>query len=560
MCSGREDENDEEACWFGTWCTWLLVARTTESLQLGRSLVYTSAFWVGIGVLLLSFVLGGLSGAISVGVFFSVTYTAVNTVLRARIRQKYRIQGDWCSDLLAHFCCDNSAAYQEYREAKQADAPKLDFCSGEPLSEIDEKNLSAYGRGGELPLGGTFASHFGSLSKTSRILIGLNLLLALVVLISELSIGSQLNVAVLLLVFLQPLLILYYVYWRKRRSMVSLDAVVKMFTVGFYFATFQSIILELFLQLCVGALLGAITSTSGLLTDSTDTGFVAGGQSIAMPARKALGALVARLSGVADPSRTFSSAWPQHFIHSIMAAAADQSKDPQQEQDDAKRALMKNNIVVVFIGLFLMAFLIAAGVEETMKYFAVKCCRQLHPMSTPHAVLVCLISAALGFATAENIEYVFGAPDGTSSAANVFLTELVVLFTRLLMPIHVICAVLQAAQLSKVVLGLQQMNTFQILLPAIMLHGSFDFLLFVVGAVSFIYERDDVGLLVASILGPILITIAGIVAACLTFGKVVTAHDNAWRLDSSQSNRPSASTPQASVVVVSPMAADAHYV
>jgi RsiW-degrading membrane proteinase PrsW (M82 family) len=61
------------------------------------------------------------------------------------------------------------------------------------------------------------------------------------------------------------------------------------------------------------------------------------------------------------------------------------------------------------------------------------------------------MAGALGFATLENISYVFsngssGAVSGTSN----FVGELTILAARILMPIHVICSVMQATNLSRV--------------------------------------------------------------------------------------------------------------
>jgi RsiW-degrading membrane proteinase PrsW (M82 family) len=60
------------------------------------------------------------------------------------------------------------------------------------------------------------------------------------------------------------------------------------------------------------------------------------------------------------------------------------------------------------------------------------------------------MAGALGFATAENIEYVFGTSQSPIPGTSVFIGEIVVLLIRVLMPIHVICSVIQAANLSKV--------------------------------------------------------------------------------------------------------------
>ena len=60
------------------------------------------------------------------------------------------------------------------------------------------------------------------------------------------------------------------------------------------------------------------------------------------------------------------------------------------------------------------------------------------------------MAGALGFATAENIEYVFGSTTSPIPGVSLVEGELLVLLARVLMPIHVICSVLQARNLSKV--------------------------------------------------------------------------------------------------------------
>ena len=98
---------------------------------------------------------------------------------------------------------------------------------------------------------------------------------------------------------------------------------------------------------------------------------------------------------------------------------------------------------------FLNSFVVAAGVEETMKYFVVKCCAFPRELREPDTVLVYLMMAALGFATSENIEFLFEFGFMELSFFN-NSGVLFVLFMRSLMPIHLICSVLQASNLTKV--------------------------------------------------------------------------------------------------------------
>ena len=117
--------------------------------------------------------------------------------------------------------------------------------------------------------------------------------------------------------------------------------------------------------------------------------------------------------------------------------------------DNTMKELLKNNILLVLIVLFFVAFVIAAGVEESMKHFVVRCCQFPTPLKDPHTIMVYLLAGALGFATSENISYVF---TGGSAGGGITMLEgqLLVLLMRVCTPIHAICSVLQAVNLSKV--------------------------------------------------------------------------------------------------------------
>lgn len=67
---------------------------------------------------------------------------------------------------------------------------------------------------------------------------------------------------------------------------------------------------------------------------------------------------------------------------------------------------------------------------------------------------VYLMAGALGFATYENISYVYSSGTSAIPGTSSFVGELTVLLVRILMPIHVICSVLQATNLSKVIFAL----------------------------------------------------------------------------------------------------------
>mmetsp|Transcript_26915 Transcript_26915/g.59566 ORF Transcript_26915/g.59566 Transcript_26915/m.59566 type:complete len:121 (+) Transcript_26915:105-467(+) len=107
--------------------------------------------------------------------------------------------------------------------------------------------------------------------------------------------------------------------------------------------------------------------------------------------------------------------------------------------------------------------------------------------------------------------------------------EMFVLLMRVLLPIHVICSVLQATNLSKVLMGEREMGLFRLLLPAVFLHGCFDFVLFLMGAAQYAYEVDSVMFDVFSNALPAAITVVGVVVAYRGFTQVQASFDSAWQ-------------------------------
>ena len=70
----------------------------------------------------------------------------------------------------------------------------------------------------------------------------------------------------------------------------------------------------------------------------------------------------------------------------------------------------------------------------------------------------------------------------------------------------------------------------QILFPALVLHGTFDYVLFILGAVGYAYDLPDIGVEIASVVFGINVTIAGIVYATRAFKRVETEFREGWRI------------------------------
>ena len=272
-------------------------------------------------------------------------------------------------------------------------------------------------------------------------------------LISLIYNGAGQNIIVLFFVFLQPLLILYFVYWRPRRQFASLDFVIKCFAVGFWITTIQSVVFEFVLQMTIIILLGPLMgslSDVGMGTEMINNSFnnsidnkvminesgitsmirnviLDGVQKIIFLNKSLFGSFEGRnLSFSSSPSpgitilsRSLGSAldWFHTattsatvtdtvsgsvsasvmtatraiFITAVSAAdttpLADDYVGFTPDLSSIARQVAKDHILAVFFAQFLMAFVVAAGVEETMKHFIVRCCPFPTPLKNPQTIL-----------------------------------------------------------------------------------------------------------------------------------------------------------------------------
>lgn len=505
-----ECSRDEESCWWSLWCCWIVEARTAASLELGSSKVIVSRFWCVVVSSILLFVFGFGNLALLVGVGGGIYIYVQRSNLRGQIRQKYNISGSVGDDFLTHFFCPLCAICQESREAKNVGGKHVDFCSGQDLLLNEQAHNDVTGATGGTSINdsyhnddyGSFMSHVKVLSETSKIILWLSLGVILLCSVLLVAMGKGANVVVLLLVFVQPLLILYFVYWKYKRQYALLDMVIKCFAVGFWFTTLQSIVLEVILQAVLYVLLGIAEQVVDPSTSSGD------GNSSSSSSTSTL-SIFQIFSGL------LSLVTSKDSSYMVNAAAA-------TDDDAANREELKGKIIFVVIGIFLESFIVAAGVEETMKHFIVRYCQFPTLLRNPHAILVYLMAGALGFATSENVEYVFGTTSSPIPGANQIEGELFVLLLRVLLPVHVICSVIQAANLSKVLCGGEQMHLFFILLPAIILHGTFDFVLFMFSTFAYIYDKDSIQLDIISMVVAAIIAICGACYAYWSFNKVVS--------------------------------------
>lgn len=379
-------------------------------------------------------------------------YAYMKAQIRTNLRDQLNIPGTIMSDFILHCFCPCCAAAQEAREAKAKDAKALDFVYGEELAAIDFPQVE---RGGYVQSGSTVGAssaedgqnaslleHLKTISKLSHLILRLWLGVVVVTLVALLKAGRGLSIVVLLLVFLQPFLILYFVYWRdpEKSKHVSLDYVIKLFAVGFFMSTTQSIVFESILEGILGmvVMIVLVILNPSLRDNNDDTNndqaqqitqmlkpFFQKGASWSTLLTGAATNTYAFLtsfdasSGSTAGTETEGHPWAQpspyepapdgHIYFPLVTPSHRFLATNDTNDGGMTPEMMRKNFFIIVLSLLVMAFVIAAGVEETMKHFAVRCCRFPAPLRDPKSALIYLMTAALGFATSENIEYVFGA-------------------------------------------------------------------------------------------------------------------------------------------------------
>ena len=193
----------------------------------------------------------------------------------------------------------------------------------------------------------------------------------------------------------------------------------------------------------------------------------------------------------------------------------------ESDDDDLPVISVPSNFRIIFALLtaFLNSFVVAALVEELAKYLCflmvehpdlpdessetagddaeeallpqqsqgiLQKSRSVSFVSRGAAITIAMVTTALGFACAENLMYIFVySPPGVA-------TEVSTLFARSMFPVHPLAAALQSIGVCRRDLERDSSTGVgRILLPALILHGTFDFVLMAAEAWNQVHERHE---------------------------------------------------------------------
>jgi len=366
----------------------------------------------------------------------------------------------WCQ------CCGMCATAQEYRELKRVLPPSLfktDYITNQPWSEYFPA-IEAL-RSNHVT---SMLAHFRAISNLSALLLkstaAILLFYTALALTSIDAAFTWPNMLVLLGTCFQAVFVLYVTHWYYCRLDVSMDTVIKMFASGFVFSTSIAMVCE-----------GLISSVLQIIV-----GFLA---------------VVLEYDYIVSQNED--------------AASGNNAGEDGATSGDGVSLMTKlgdDYPWIMGFFLFLNAFVVAALTEELCKHFGfwmvstpdlerrtttdnddkdedqgqqrVAVESQSH-VSAGSAITVAMVAAATGFACCENIVYVFSYSGGTLG------DEVGVLIARSLFPVHPIAAAIQSIGVCRRDLeGSIGVGIGRVILPAIVLHGSFDFVLMLLGFIG----------------------------------------------------------------------------
>eukprot|EP00592_Proboscia_alata_P024022 CAMPEP_0194448198 /NCGR_PEP_ID=MMETSP0176-20130528/129435_1 /TAXON_ID=216777 /ORGANISM="Proboscia alata, Strain PI-D3" /LENGTH=715 /DNA_ID=CAMNT_0039275143 /DNA_START=36 /DNA_END=2183 /DNA_ORIENTATION=- len=379
-------------------------------------------------------------------------------------------------------CCATAQESREIRSAFDENHHYIDYVTFEPFA-----SYMADLHGLRSTRDNRFWMHYNALSSLSNLLIKIWIIIigSLFVLSLMETVEFEIyNFGVVVFTFFQAFLLLYLVHWKYNRFDISFDAVIKYFAVGFVLtsglAIFFEFIESVFLQLLF-IIYVAITEYSSL-SDAVNDASAAGNQTITFMSNQthplvvilylvmnsfALAALVEELC------KYFGYFMLEHpdFIsmynlNSAVRSNRIHTKERMERHDTALQIIESSSSESS-----------ASDCEwETERNTSNRSEMPRTITSMACGITVAMVCVATGFACCENLLYVF-----FYSPSNGAGSEFAVLVARSIFPLHPLCAAIQSIGIIRRDLeGDANYKLGRCLLPSIMLHGSFDFMLMLI--------------------------------------------------------------------------------
>ena len=421
------------------------------------------------------------------------------------------ILGLWCGVICKCWfqCLSICALAQEAREIRllvPTRFQRVDYITHQPFHEY-QKEVNDLRRGwmGKTRKKSGIMPHFNALSRLSRYILFFSVSLTIVIgatlFFNPRASFSWPDVIILSATFLQSFLVLWVVHWIFHKSDLSLDAVIKFFTAGFVIAVpsaffFEGVLVNMTLttaylgyglgQLMAGdtfvlwisqhyRLLWIVVEIFNAYVVATVTEELCKYYTFRCVEHPDLIFLTGLVSTTQDERALEGGVVKYPFSsHQVQRTNAKNPYDDDASVYSRSSHRSKGSTKSVNLGIYDDDFCEDDQDVRTHRQRAA-------------AVTTAMISVAVGLACAENFLYVFllggtgagGNQDNDEAAMDGYLQEWIVLFFRSIFPVHALAAAMQSVNMIRKFVETEDVNGHRIgvgriILPAVMMHGSFD--------------------------------------------------------------------------------------
>lgn len=458
----------------------------------------------------------------------------------------YRLLSKMCCGFCCRLwvqCFSICALAQEAREARLLLPPKdqrVDYLTHQPFEEyyrdvyfLRRRWKSSHGKSH----GYGWKSHFAALSKLSRYILTTFFMVTVIIIVTEwlnpLAVFSWADACVLMMTFVQSFIVLGIFHGFFHKSDLSLDAVIKFFAAGFVIATPMAFLMEVIVVNIFMSLYYVFALVVMLIdNDGVGSWFYNHYRYLLVVGDIIQAFLVAAASE--EICKYYAFRCVEH-PDLIFLTGLDRSKQHIQAANkvgggDAYPFSSNNaSAMECRVGTFETSLLKTPGkgpknhrgispsirrrfsfgskkeLEQDMEEEEVRTVRQ-----RAAAVTIAMISTAVGLACAENFIYVF------FLSGNNTQEEITMLLFRSIFPVHALCAGIQSIGVIRKFLEEGEegkgVGVGKIVLPSIILHGTFDSVLMMINSyIDFVSDSDDDGFT-----QPDLVYLNIIAACCVT--------------------------------------------
>jgi hypothetical protein len=231
---------------------------------------------------------------------------------------------------------------------------------------------------------------------------------ALLLLLVIIGINRQpTHMAVVFVILVQPVVILYFVYWRARRHQTSLDLVIKCFAIGYWLSTAQCQALRFFSMTILYAVAGVISVGGYKMGDAPSTLESIDPWLFVIPASNST--VMLNVTNTIQ-QRNLSNTTITTPFSNITLHNADHGLSIPFSTDGGVTPSPTHDIFFLFVlysSLVVSVFVLNVAIDESVKHYIVRCFPFTSPLKNPQCVLGTYVLSSASYVSYHQLTAIF---------------------------------------------------------------------------------------------------------------------------------------------------------